>query len=293
MIADKITIKQVPDLNADLTGLSKYKRSKMPGTFDWLQAAQTPDDRYITGIDENSMDINLIEDLVERERKREEVLKLRTYLENRTGKDLSATSKFWEDFGVELRSDNDLVLNKANPMHNVIYYMLVANRYIAPSEEEAGDPRYHTCKYYAHLHDKVKKASVSVRKLKIKADAKLLEISEKGKDYMVLIGQYLEGKRYHNKLSPDDLFEMLSDYIKVSEDNLNKFLKATEKSIEELQFKFTIDRAVRSRLINYNSGVYQRGQVTLGNSLEEVYSNLKSPEYAGEFLSIKEELDNK
>ncbi|XAI97414.1 hypothetical protein [Leptolyngbya phage Lbo-JY46] len=293
MIADKITIKQVPDLNADLTGLSKYKRSKMPGTFDWLQAAQTPDDRYITGLDENSMEINLIEDLIEREKVRESVLQLRKYLESRTGKDLSATSKFWEDFGVELRSDDDLVLNKINPMHNVMYHMLVANRYVAPSEEEAGDPKYHTCKYYAHLHDKVKKASVSTKKRKIKADAKLVEISEKGKDYMVLIGQYLEGKRFHNKLSPDDLFEMLGDYIKASEDNLDRFLKATEKTIEELQYKLTIDRAIRMKLIKHNSGIYQRGQVTLGNSLEEVYTNLKSPEYAVEFLSIKEEIDNK
>lgn len=293
MISEKVTIKQIPDINAELTGLSRYGRSKMPGTFDWLQAAQGPDGRYITGIDEESMTINTIVDEVEKAEKKQATLELRTFLESRTGKDLSATSTFWEEFGVELKSDNEKILNKLNPMHNVAYYMLEANRYIAPSQELAGDPRFHTCKYYAHHSENVKKASVSVRKLKLKADAKLLEITDKGKEYTLLIGQFLEGKKYHNKLSEDDLFEMLDTFKNESEDNLKKFLKATEKSVEELQFKIVIDKAVRNKLIKYNSGLYQRGQVTLGRNLDDLYNNLNSPEYASEFLSIKQELEAK
>jgi hypothetical protein len=293
MIAEKVIIRQISDKNAELTGLAKYKRSKMPGTSDWLQVAEGLDGRYITGIDEDSYEINLITDPLEKENKRNEIKQLREYLESRTGKDLKANSSFWEEFGVRIQADEDLILNKSNPMHQIVYHLLLANKYAAPSEEAAGDPRFLACKYYTHVASSITKQSVSLRKLRDKATKKLIEISEKGKEYMVLIGQYLDGKKFHSKLSEDDLYEMFSSLYIDSKDesDINRFIKATDKSIEEIQFKIVIDKAVRSKIIKYVNGYYQRGQVTIGKTLDNVYNNLQSPEFATEFLSIKEEIE--
>ena len=294
MISNKVIIRQISDYNADLVGLSKYSRSKMPGTSDWLQASIGPDGRYITGLDEDAISINTIEDDIARENKKQEIKQLRERLSRLLGKDLSATSDFWETFIVDLKSDNDLVLNNAQPLHQVMYHMLLANYYVAPSREDAGKPEYKNAKYYAHSEERAVRQSVSLKKLRDKATVKLVDLAEKGKDHMVLVGQYLDGKKFHEKLKEDDLYEMLS-YYKDSkdEDELKAFLKAVDKPVEELVFKSTIDKAIRAKIIKYSGGYFQRGQVTLGKSLEEVYSNLQLPDFATEFLSISKELESK
>ncbi len=109
---------------------------------------------------------------------------------------------------------------------------------------------------------------------------------------MVLIGQYLEGDKYKIGMRPNTLYKMLSDFINdVKEpDNLKRFLKAVGTSVEDLQFKIVVDRAIKKKIIKYKDGYYQRGQVTLGKNALSVYENLKKPEFATEFLSLQEEL---
>ncbi len=43
---DKIIIKQIPDNYSVATGLSKYGRSKMPSTTEFLQVAKNIDGRF-------------------------------------------------------------------------------------------------------------------------------------------------------------------------------------------------------------------------------------------------------
>jgi hypothetical protein len=292
MIPNKIIVKQISDFNADLVGLSKYGKSKMPGTFDWLQASLGPDNRYITGLDEDSIFVNSIEDEIEREAKKEEIKNLREKLARSIGKDLSATSDYWETFGVEIKSDDDLVLVNTNPMHQVMYHMLISNYYVAPSREDTGKPEYKNSKYYAHSESRATTQNVTLKKLRDKATVKLVELSEKGKDHMILVGQFLDGKKFHEKLKEDDLYEMLSFYPRSTDDeDVKRFLQAVEKPVEELIFKSVIDKAVRNKIIKYSGGYYQRGQVTLGKNINEVYNNLQLPEFAAEFLSIQKELN--
>lgn len=293
MYQEKVIIKQIPDDYAEATGLARYNRSRMPRCVDRLCAAQQRDGRYITGIDEDALDVNMIPDPITREERKEELRNLRKSLETNTGLDLSALSPFWENFFVEIKSDSDLILNRANPSDVIKFYLLVSNGYVAPSKDEAGNPKFMSAKYFVFTTEVENKEKVSTRKIKDKARAALLNLSEKP-ETMLLIGQFLEGPKYMKGLEPDTLYSMLSDYIEVNKDNaVQKFLKAVEKDVAELQYKVTIDRAVRAKIIKFRDKYYQRGQVTLGKSIEEVYSTLQSPEYAAEFLSIKEELDNR
>lgn len=288
---DTIRIKQIPDDTSVLTGLDKYNRSKMPGTTDFLQAGEIAG-RKVTGIDENAYEIEIMTDEEEKDKIYKETKALRENLEKLTNKDLSGTSAFWDTFGVRIDSDSELTLNMAVPLDKVRYFMLVANGYVAPNRAAASLPKYRGAKYYCHVDETVVSEEVSTQKIRDKARGELLKLSE-DKDKLVLIGQYLEGDRYKLGMKPDTLYKMLSDYINkpTEPDNLKRFLKAVNVGVEELQYKVLVDRAIKKKIIRLRDGYYQRGQVTLGKSPFDVYENLKKPDFATEYLSIKQELE--
>jgi hypothetical protein len=287
---EKVVIKQIPDELAALTGLHKYNRSKMPSTGDFFHVAFEAG-RAITGIDEESYRINILPE-EEREIAKAETLKLRQNLEKLTGKDLSATSSFWEVFGVAISSDSDLVLNRANPLDVVRYHMLTANGYVAPDRESASLPEYRNSKYYCFVEKVVNDEEVSTQKIRDKARGELLKLSD-NIDKMVLIGQYLEGDKYKQGMQPNTIYKMLSDYINSAQepDNLKKFLKAMTTKIDELQFKIIVDRAIKKKSIVYKNKYYQRGQVTLGKTILDVYENLRKPEFSQELLTLQQEFE--
>lgn len=289
---DKIEIKQKPDRYSEAIGLAKYGKSKLPLCMDRFQVCEY-NGRYITGIDENSYDVMRIMNKEERENKQLEIKQLREYLEGTLNKDLTATSNFWKTFFISISSDNALVLNKQNPLDVLRFYALIANKYAAPSKKDASNPEYLNTKYYAFFEETEKNEEVSMRKKRDKAKSKLLSF-ENDKDMMVLLGQYLEGFKYRKQLTLNTLYEMLSAYIESKDTvNVDRFLKATEKEVSDLQFKVNVDKAIKKKLIKFRDGYYQRGTVTFGKSVEDVYKNLADPEFGMEYYSIKEELEEK
>jgi hypothetical protein len=292
MFQDKTIIRQIPDDYAKVTGLDKYNRSRMPKTFDRLCPALNSDGRYITGFDEDSISVKLIGNLEERKDTFDKLKTIRETLEKETGLDLSGTSKYWEDYQIPLSADQDKILNGANPHDAIMYHVLVANAYVAPSKDISGSPKYANAKYYAFTVETENKDKVSARKLKDQAKAELFKIAEK-KDSMIILGQYLEGPKYDSKVDVDTLYSMLGDYIDTNKENTERFLKAVKKDRGEMQFKIVVDKALRGKIIKFKDKYYQRGQVTLGKNIEELYKNLSSPEYAAEYESIKDELESR
>lgn len=292
MFLDKVTLKQLEDPASPLATqtANKHFKSKMPHTLDQLCVSKYQG-RWLTGIDEDSPLLLNVRDIETRESIKAERKAERERLELLLGKDLSGTSDYWATFFVRLDSDSDLVLNKANPIQCISYYVLLENGYIAPSKEAAKDPRYRSAKYYAYFDALANKESASIQKIKDRARAELLKISD-NKEYMVLIGQALEGPIYSTKQDEDTLYTMLSAFIENPKEKANrdKFLKTIAKPKEELQFRILVDRAFRAKIIKQVNGTYQRGQVSLGRTPEEVFKKLSTPEYANEFLSIREEL---
>lgn len=290
---EKVTIKQIPDGTAVLTGLHKYERSKMPGTMDSVPATLGPDGRFITGFDENAYDIQFIEDKEERAKISQERKDLREFLEKQTGTaDLSATSSFWDTFRVQLHANSELILNKTNPMDVIRYHVLVSNGYAAPDKASAAKPEYLSCKFYCYVEERADAEDVTTFRLRDIARSELVRLSEND-DHLRIVLQYLIGDKVKKGMKPDTLYRMGSEYINSKDsDNIKKFTKAAKLEADELQFKIAIDTAVRRKVIKLKEGYFQRGQVTLGKSLPEVYTNLKKPEYAAEFLSIQEELES-
>jgi hypothetical protein len=283
------TIRQIPNEFAENIGLDKYNKSRLPGTKERLQAALNTDGRFITGIDEESF-------LVPKEDK-EKIKEIRLRLEKTTGNDLSGTSSFWTLFYVTISSDEDLVLNFNNAMHEISYNLLIANKYIAPDKDAISNPIYKDANYYAFKQEEEIKEEVSNRKLRDKAIGKLLTI-ETSKNKMALVGQYLEGLKYSDKLGEDTLYSYLRTYIEQPDVKYSKlFLEALEKPVEEIQRKLIIDKAFKARLIksskNGKKTLYQFGQVTLGSSVEEVYKNLSDVTFSNELMALQNELENK
>lgn len=286
-----IKVKQVPDDYAISTGLDKYGKSRMPHCRDTYQAAQGYDLRYQTGIDEDASYILSIKDDEERERKVLEIKTLRASLERLLRKDLSGTSDFWETFFINISTDEDLILNMSNPLDVVKYHVLVANGLAAPNFESSGMPQFRNAKYYCFTEERFEQQNISAQKQRDKARAALLEMSQND-DKMLLIGQYLEGFKYKKGMKSDTYYSMLSNFINDTKnpDNVEAFIKASNTPVEDLQYKITVDKAIKSKKIKFKDGQYYRGGVNLGKNLIEVLDNLKSPEYANEFISIHEEV---
>jgi hypothetical protein len=286
-----VTIKQIPDEFAYLTGLDKHNRSKMPGTYEVFQAQLGPDGRYITGFDEKALAVRQIVNKEKREAKEKELQELRESLERLTGvEDLSGTSPFWATYQIKLVSDRELVLNGENPADVIKYCVLLSNRFVSPDKESAAYPEYQQTKYYCYTTEKVEQETVSAQKAKDRARAKLLDISE-DKEKMALIGQYLEGDKYKATMSPNTLYRMLSDYIESKDtDNRKRFIKAFEAGVEDLQYKIAVDRAIKKKVIRFEKGYYSLGSTVLGKTPGDVLSNLKTPEFASAFLQIRDEV---
>jgi hypothetical protein len=288
---DKVLIKQIPDEYAVFTGLHKYGRSKMPQTVEGLQAAEYGG-RAITGLDEDAIAVNSIKDPVEKQSKKDEIKALRESLEQLLQKDLRATSPFWETFTVSISSDSDLVLNKTNPLHVVMYHMLIANGYVAPDKDSASKPDFRFAKYYCHVTDRVQEEEATVRIARDRIKAKLVGLYDEP-ERLLLIGKYLEGDKYKKGMSPKTLYNMLSTFVENPKEpnNITLFAKAVEVSVEDLQYKITIDRAIKKKVIKNKSGYYQIGEVTLGKSPNDVYENLKRPEFFSEFMAIQDQIE--
>lgn len=291
---EKVIIKQLADDNQAAINLAKYNRSRFPHCSDTFQVAQLSDGRYITGLDPNGPDVVGIKDEQERERIAEERQELATQLGLRLSKDLSSRSEFWSEFLMPLSTDQDLILNRSNPMHVVMYHALVANGYVAPSKEAASKPQYLASKYYCHVDDVEANNKVSTSKQRDQARAELYKIAE-NRDKMLLVGLYLDGTRYKKTMKENTLYSMLSDFIDDAKnpENVEKFIRTVKLPTEDLQYKVTIDTAIRKKIIRFRDGQYYRGGVNLGRNAVEVLKNLKMPDYANEFISIHEEVNGR
>lgn len=268
---EKVIIKQVPDSNSAAMGLEKYNRSRFPGTSEAMQVGQFPDGRYLTGLTKEQADS--IGSLI--------------------NEDLSPTSKFWERFIMSLGSDNDVTLNADQPYDVIKYHALIANGYVAPSKDDASSPQFLSAKYYCHVDAVEENKNISNRKLIDKAKASLFSI-EQNKDLLFLLGVYLEGNRYKRNMKSDTFYSMLSDFIedKKNTDNPELFLKAFNLPVEDLQYKVTVETAIRKKIIKYKDGQYFRGGVNLGKTAMDVLENLKTPEFANEFIQIHSEVND-
>lgn len=287
-MGQQIQFKENP--NAGNLGLQAAGRSKIPGCYDVVQPRQGRDSRWVTGLDEISMEVNAIKDSKLREAEITKIKKLREELEIMTGYKLDAKSDFWASYFVQLNPDKYLDLD--NPMDRIAYTMVLANKFAAPSQRDAFDPIYNTAKYYAFRDFDDVSDRVFDKNKYYDAVAAFKEL-QKSPEKERLIGRFLDLPIAENtpKDNMDDMFMSSLDTYKTT-NFVDRFLSAIDKSPEEIQAKLVFADAIKLGVIRQRDGLFQRGNVTLGRAgtPDEAVNFLLSPKNSGEFLSIQEEI---
>lgn len=272
-------------------GLENHGRSKLPGCTDKVQAKIGRDGRWVTGIDEKSVAIMSIPDLEKRSKEILRVKEIREDLEDRTGYDLSALSKFWDDYFVEINTNRPL--DTSNPMDRISYEMLMANKFVAPSIKDCKYSDYFHVKYYVSKeHEDV--SEIVERKKSYNRAVTALDKIAKSPDKAISIARYL-GLNASNTTPQENLYYMLQNYIDVDNTNVELFLEATSKSPEDIGVKLTFQDALKFNVIRQRDGLFQRGNITLGSASkpEEVLAFLLNPQNSSELISIQEEVNRK
>lgn len=285
---ESTTIRFKENVNKKNLGLEKEGRSKFPGCYDVIQPARGVDGRWITGLDEHSKAIRAMGNTLEKDKLVAEITKERKDLEALLNVDLSATSTFWENFYVKI--DPNQPLDIANPLDRVKYRMLLATDSVAPSLQATLNMKYKDAKYFISREFEEMGDKVTKRKKIAEAGAKLLELI-KTPDKAITIGRYLD-LQVSSNMPQDNLFDVFQNYID-NDDTLNsidKFLYALSVSAEEIGIKNLFRLALKFKVIRFNKGLYQRGEITLGKSVDEVVSWLSDINHSGELVSIQEEV---
>ena len=291
---EKVTIKQLPNKDNPALG------SKHIGSKEYLSPNVGRDGKIITGIDENAFDlVTMPEDTPEQKKakkqKIEQVKSERLDLERKLGQDLSPESKFWDEFYVIL-GDDDLSLDPLNPRDKLYERFLVANGYAAPSIDAIeNDERYFNCFYYIHREKEEESRLVTKQKQIDKANSKLFDLSENNPRKLKVVGSYIFGFDPESDLSAEKIYLKFKESFtntdaREREKSIKMFLDVVDKSAEELQLKFLLDKAIRKRLVSVRGTVIRRGDQVFGNSYEDALAYLASPEHSTEVISLRQEL---
>jgi hypothetical protein len=272
-------------------GLETQGRSKLPGCVDIIQPAIGPDNRWITGMDEKAYSILSIRDSETREAKIQETKKIREELEELTGLELHALSKYWENFFVEINTQQPLDL--ALPMDKIKYHIILANKAAAPNLKATAEADYFHVKYYVSREFEDVSDRVEKRKRKSEATT-LLDKFIKTPDKLIQLGRYLD-LNVSSTTPQENLYDIFYDKIEGDEstDFVRKFLAATKKTPEEVGIKLVFADAIKFNVIRQRDGYFQRGNITYGRRPEEVIEFLSDIKNSGELLSLQEETDQK
>lgn len=285
-------IKQKLDESAASVGLAKYNKSKFLGAKEWVQAGIGNDGRWITGIDENAIAINSIRDIDLKTKRKEEIKELRKELEDLTGYDLSARSPFWDEFYFNVVGQ----LNMANLIDRIKYHVLVSNNFVALTLSDIDDPEYYNAKFYLSNLEQETDEKTSKKRTKDEAVAKLFQLYDSLLK-LKLVAKYLLGSIIADGMRTEDIYNELSDFIEQDKkgENFRRFTEAIVKLTEELAVAGLVEDACKDYfgIIRYRNGLYQRGNITYGKTKEEVIKFLSNQENAGEYISVKEELEEK
>lgn len=286
MKTEKIVIKQIANPDNPNVGI-KYVNTK-----EYLTPRIGKDGKVITGVDENSIDIINIENEVERKAKIKEIKAKRESLEKLLGKELSPNSDFWNDFFIVL--EDDLNLEPNNPMDQLLELFLVANGYVAPSEDDiTNDERYQGAMFYIYREQEVVAKKAKKNQKIDSATAKLVDVSESNPQKLKMIVSYIFGLDADIDFSADEAYEKVREFIgdaEAQDENVNIFLDVIKKTPEELMLKIILDKAIKKKIVKVSGGKIRRGEEIYGASREEALVFLGLAENSGELKSLQREL---
>lgn len=291
VLSELVTIKENAVSGKPNLGLEKEGRSKFPGCYDIIQPAKGRDGRWKTGMDEKARYVLAIRDQEQRLAKQAELQSIRESLEELTGLDLSATSKFWDTFFVEVNVKKPL--DMTIPMDRIKYYVLTTGEDVAPSLADTNKADYFNSKYYVSKKHEDVAAKLDKKKKHNDAVAAMLELL-KTPDRAILVGKYLN-LPINNTTPQDNIYDAYQTKLDDEEKNpfIDKFMRALSLNHEEINVKIIFDDGIKQNVIRLRDGLFQRGNITYGRSIPEAITFLTDIKNRGELLSIEDEVTSK
>lgn len=290
-----------PKINEqDSIGLSKYGRSKFPGTVEVIRPGLDHQRRvWKTGLDEFAPEVQMLPSN-EKEKKMKEIVELRESLEKMTGFDLSCreSNDFWESETVTVTfSENARPLKPSlNPIDKIKVLWLKAKGNIPFGDDDLYNPRYSGVPFYIEtdeMESSKKKNKRNLYKEAISAGVKLEDNYDKLHKICIL----LQLTRKVN-ISQMALSDLLDNYIEVNKNNRNEletFVEYAKMDEQELSALYMFNRALHWGIVKYDSStkVYHRGGTNFAATKGDSIKFLTHPENASHFAEIKNELDKR
>lgn len=298
-----------PNVRKNGNGLDEYKLSKMPGAGSHRGVSYDPYLRkFRIPFDENSREVLSITDPNERKEAQEQIIKLRTELENALGKPgvLSATSEYWDDFAipidvsidrkVRIGNSNDNVLNPAtNPLHKLYLSILLGNELLPLGKDEALTPEQRSSGFYLTTDDEVIAEDKETMRKNIKAQSELNKLFEDTVQYQRAWSiAYAMGLKPKANISEETLQKDLYEAI-TKGGMIDSFLKQCKLSNEELQISTDFRIGIALDIVKYDraAGVYRTGAYNFRETVDESIKFLLLPESATMLAQLTEAVRKK
>lgn len=298
-------------------GLDKYDQSMYPGTTRFLFPTKDRNTgKYITGLDPDASEIWMMDEK-ERDKKRADIIKMKTELEQFYGKPglLDATNDdFWANFGIHVECDTKLktritigrdtvaveeITPASNPVHRLGILVLRANGFLPMTQEEASHPDFYK--------EPVKLVTGTA------VEAESQENNRNQKLYFKYInelfpedGNAAQHERAWNisylmnnrgaSLSKNINASVLEDeFHQVTKDprTMQLFLAKNKLSNQELAVEVIVKKALQLDMIKYDTtgGVYRWGGQNYESTIEKTMEFLKLESNASRLAQLKEAVD--
>jgi len=295
----KLEIREVADASAVMVGLDQYNRSKIPGTIEVIYTGRGRDGRFLTGIDEESYELAMMEANAKTQPEMNKVAEmkaktktLRERLQVMMGvKDLSATSSHWETFKVPLHKIRHLDLSQA---HNVVIAnMLRAHNVVMPDLSDAGNPKYFRTKFYYHSELMENERKTANTQPLDKARASLYNMFEAKDLKLPMIAQILFPQADNlEHLGYTTIYQQVKFHLESAKtmDNAREFNSYALMDMKELTIRLLFRKASNRGLIKTVKNEYNFNGKKLGRNIETAVKILGSPEGEATILDMQEAL---
>jgi hypothetical protein len=280
-------------------GLEKYGWVAFPNTEVIEFLGQDSTGRYITGIDEDALDLIRLDDpeliAAKKEQRREIVNRLEKFYGQ--GSLDARNNSFWSNFYLDIK-DNYRVLDFAVPKDELVFHAIKAGGFeeVAPTFEEAqNSPKLY--KYYLKIAEEEAAVKTQYTKLIRKAGGVLTDLAEKDHKKVFLLAKVLLSPNNEFKINTpvDVMYEKLDMFIEGKivktnkKDTASQFLAASKMTKEDLTLNALAVDAIFYRILTDEAGNYYNRQTEtrLGKNLKEIVEFLKNPINASELENIE------
>jgi hypothetical protein len=292
--AKTVEIREIPDLSASIVNLNKYNRSRIPGTFDIQYIGKGEDGRYLTGIDENSYEIQMLKlkNPAEGNKKAKEMLTLREELQIKLGiADLSANSTYWLNYKIRMHLLKRLDLSKA--AHLLALRVMIANRFVMPDLSSQNKPEYVRTKYYVHSEVKESERKITNAADKDKAFSRLYNLYENKNPKLTALAKIFFRGRISEQTTVSEVYNSFKAWfaIEKKQENSSKFNEMYDIENEQLVIRDVIMSASEKGILAVKQKKYYFNQELLGKNLDEVYENMAKDKYSAVYQMITEALE--